>query len=358
MRYVSRAFDKLRYLYAQQAKKALIKRASTHISGAPRIVLGDADVAMVCLIRNGMYYLETLLSHHRALGVRHFLFIDNGSDDGTRELLAQEPGVTVISNLLPVAQYECDMRAEIARQVIDGGWFLFLDSDELLDLSNGQNRDISEYIAYCNETGTTSVIAQRLDMYAPNPLAETESWSYAKSVNLFDQYSEYGIEEFDYHDTENVDVWWFLSSNTVTNPDIKLKFGGIRGEVFGEDCGLTIHPLVKNDPDIELRPHPHFASRVTCADFAVLVRHYKFAGPFLSRERQQVEQGTWQHGEGEKRLRVIQDSDFSINSAQNQTYVGTADLVRSGLLACSERFLQRFPAPAEDTHRKAHQDHS
>ncbi|WP_299601329.1 glycosyltransferase family 2 protein [uncultured Tateyamaria sp.] len=357
MPFVSRVIDKLRYVYAQQAKKARIKRASKLLSGPPSIVLGEADVAMVCLIRNGMYYLDTLLSHHRKIGVKKFLFIDNGSDDGTRERLAQEPGVTVISNLLPVATYECDMRAEIAREVISGGWFLFLDSDELLDLSHGEGRDITEYTAYCNAHDTTCVIAQRLDMYAPDPLAETESWSYEDSVRRFDQFSEYGITEFEYHDRENVDVWWFLSSNDVTNPAIKLKFGGIRGEIFGEDCGLTIHPLVKNLPGIDLRPHPHFASRVTCADFAVLVRHYKFAGPFLSRERQQVALGTWQHGEGEKRLNVIQDSDFSIRSVEDQQYSGTTDLVASGFLACSKRFLSQFPAPEPEARDKG-QEHN
>lgn len=351
MSLVSRAFNKLRYLYAQQSKKARIRRDSQYLSGPKAIELGDNDVAMVCLIRNGIYYLDTLLSHHRALGVKHFLFIDNGSDDGTREYLAREQGVTVISNLLPVAQYENDMRAEIARQIINGGWFLFLDSDELLDLPHSEGRDISDYIAYSNEIGATCVIAQRLDMYAANPLAETEAWSYANSVEHFDRFSEYGIQEYDYHDTENVDVWWFLSSNVATNPDIKLKFGGIRGEVFGENCGLTIHPLVKNVPGIDLRPHPHFASRVTCADFTGLVRHYKFAGAFLSREREQVARGTWQHGEGEKRLKVIQDADFSISSTENQYYTGTRPLVVTGFLSCSERFLEHFPAPADDRHQ-------
>ncbi|WP_299552960.1 glycosyltransferase family 2 protein [uncultured Tateyamaria sp.] len=347
MPFISRVIDKLRYVYAQRAKKARIKRASKLVSGPQSIILGDADVAMVCLIRNGMYYLDTLLSHHRGIGVQKFLFIDNGSDDGTLERLAHEPGVTVISNLLPVATYECDMRAEIAREVIRGGWFLFLDSDELLDLSHGEGRDIAEYAAYCKAHGATCVIAQRLDMYAPHPLAETESWKYEDSVRLFDRFSEHGIDEFEYHDQDNVDVWWFLSSNIVTNSDIKLKFGGIRGEIFGEDCGLTIHPLVKNLPGIDLRPHPHFASRVTCADFAVLVRHYKFAGPFLSRERQQVARGTWQHGEGEKRLKVIHDSDFCISSVEDQHFIGTTNLVASGFLACSERFLSQFPAPKQ-----------
>lgn len=114
--------------------KRNVRRASRHISGPARIRLAPDQVACVCMVKNAAYYLDVLLDHHRARGVSHFLFIDNGSEDDTLVRLQLEPDVTVIANHLPVAQYETQLRGHIARRHIKGGWFLFIDSDELMDI--------------------------------------------------------------------------------------------------------------------------------------------------------------------------------------------------------------------------------
>lgn len=317
--------------------------ASRHVSGPRRITLHDGEVALVCMLKNGSYYLDALLDHHRSIGVRNFLFIDNGSDDDTISRLSAHRDVTVISNKLPVAIYESSLRAQIARRVIRGGWFLFVDSDELVEMPNGEGRRISDYTGYCNDNGYDVVVGQVLDMFSAHPLSETVSWSYEESIKDFDRFSLRDIVEFDYHDEENVAFSWFLKSNTVSNRDIRIKFGGIRREVFGEYCALTVHRLVKNDLRIGLYTHPHCSSNVRCADFTMLVRHFKFAGPYLARERQQLVDRTWQHGENQQRLAVIKDHAFTITGKEERRYAGTSQLVIDGFLACSERFQSRFP---------------
>lgn len=335
--------DKLRFVSTQNAKKVRVKRASKHLSGPARVKLADADVALVCMIKDGGFYLETLIEHHRRIGVRHFLFIDNGSMDGSTDMLAAHPDVTVVSNHLPVAEYECHLRAQIARQVFSGGWFLFVDSDELSEMAHGEDRGISAYTEYCNTHGYDIVVGQVLDMFSSQPLSETAAWSYGSCISEFNQFSLRDVEEFDYHDQENNGHSWFLCTNSISNHDIKIKYGGIRREVFGEYCGLTVHRLVKNSPSIGLYAHPHSSTNAHCADFTMLIRHYKFAGPFLARERRQVEKGVWQHGEDQQRLNVIGATDFIITGREEQEFEGTEPLVSNGFLACSERFLAHFP---------------
>lgn len=327
-----------------------VRQSSHHLSGPRKIRLRDDEAALVCLLKNGAYYIGPLIQHHRNIGIRHFLIIDNGSDDDTVAQLAACPDVTVISNPLPVRHYESRLRAQVARQVVSGGWLLFVDSDELFDMPHGEGRDIGEYLRYCNIHGYDAVVGQCLDLFAPVPLAESNGWDYAHSVPLFDRFSLEDIRDHDYHD-ESVGFSWFLKDNIVTNPDIKLKFGGIRKEVFGENCALTNHRLVRNARHVRIYTHPHCSSNVRCADFAILLRHYKFAGAFLQRERQQMKNGTWGHGEDAKRMQVIDDLSFVITGRNMQRFTGTQQLVQQGFLACSPQFLARFPPLADPSGR-------
>lgn len=324
------------------SRKLRVRLASHHLSGPRKIKLQDDEVALVCMLKNGSYYLDGLLEHHRAIGITNFLFIDNGSDDDTVARLATLSDVTVISNKLPVAKYEVFIRSQIARRVINGGWFLFVDSDELIEMINGENRKINEYARYCNNNNYGVVVGQSLDLFSPYSLAETAKFNYKKSIDNFILYSICHIDNFEYHD-RRVIFSWFLQSNTISNPDIKIKFGGVRRELFGENCALTHHRLIKNTPHIRHYTHPHCSSNARCADFTLLIRHYKFAGPYLSSERQKVINKTWRHGEDLLRLSKIEDMSFSFRSKMTHRFDGTKKLVDSGFLNCSEKFLLHFP---------------
>ena len=45
------------------------------------------DVLLVCTMRNEKIRLPYFLEYYRALGINHFLFVDNGSDDGSADYL-------------------------------------------------------------------------------------------------------------------------------------------------------------------------------------------------------------------------------------------------------------------------------
>ncbi len=327
------------------ATRLRIRMASRHVAGPLQVALTHDEVGLTCMLKNGAYYLPELLEHHRALGVRHFLIIDNGSDDDTVAIASAHQDVTVIANPLPARIYESALRAQIAQRVFRGGWLLFVDSDELAEMPHGEGRPISDFTHYCNLNGYEVVVGQSLDLFSAAPLNDSADWDYSRSIREFDRYSLHDIRSFPYHDTENVAFSWFLRDNAISNPEIGIKFGGIRREIFGEDCCLTHHRLVRNRKDVAVYTHPHCCSNASCADFTLLTRHYKFAGPFLQRERDQIASGTWSHGEDEKRIAMIKDDAFAFKPAEPRRYTGTAKLVEEGFLDASAAFKAVFPAP-------------
>lgn len=335
-------------------KKRRVAAHTKHVSGAKNIVLQDDETVLVCLLKDAEYYLAHLVDHHRAIGVKHFLFIDNGSSDKTREIFATAPDVTVYTNELPAKEYECLLRADIARSVVQGGWFLFADSDELAMFSRGENRQLSEFVAYCNAHSYDAVIGQVIDFFSPVSLKTSADWTYAHSVKDFDLYSTNSITSFDYGDDEGGGFAWYMRNNTVSNDKIKFMFGGIRNEVFGESCCLTTHRMVRNAPHIELYTHAHCSGNVTCADFTFLIKHYKFAGKFWEREKAQVQKSNWDHGEDQKRMAILHDQeDFTITGKQQHRFKDTEALIESGFLECSDRFLKQFPRIADDARANA-----
>ena len=325
--------------------KMRVMRATQHIAGPRKIRQAKDEVALVCMLKNGTYYVAELIKHHQSIGIENFLFIDNGSDDDTVRLLAQYKNVTVVLNSLPVAKYEIALRSQIARKIIKGGWFLFVDTDEMFDLINGENRNIKEVANYCNHHGYEVVIGQCLDLFSPAPMAETIKWSYGQSLVAFNLFSLGSIENFEYHDSR-IKFSFFLKNNLVSNPNIKLKFGGIRKQLFNEHCALSVHRMVRNLRHTKPYTHPHCSSNTKCADFTILVRHYKFAGPYFFRENRQALENVWEHGEDKKRLKKITDLNFTFSGLDIQRFSDLKYLVDQGFLNCSDQYLKSFPFKA------------
>lgn len=340
----SRGLRRLSGIVSATRRRRDVKKATRHLSGPSRISLAPNDIVLVSLMKDAAYYLGPFLAHYRRIGVEHFLIIDNGSTDGTPERLAEEPDVTVCSNTLPVGQYEILLRGQIARHYVSGGWFLFADSDELILPAHGETRQISEFAEYCNIHGYDGAICQVLDLFSSHPLQVTKDWSYADSVAAFDLYSLNEIDSFSYDDRENIQFSWYFRDNRLSNTDIRFMFGGIRREVFGENCCLTTHRFVRNASHIEIYSHPHCSNNLTCADFTFLIKHYKFAGNIVARDLAHIANQTWNHGEDKARMSILRDADgFVISGRQVQRFHSTEQLVDSGFLACSPRFQEHFP---------------
>lgn len=312
-------------------------RETRLVSGNPRVRLADDACCAVMLMKDGAWYIPELLAHHRAIGVTHFLVIDNGSTDGTQSLLAREPDVTVIENRLPAGEYEVLMRSRLPRRFVTGGWFLVVDSDEMFDPPPGCGGRVGPLLRYMESEGQTAMLAHALDMFSGEPATVTAGWSFAEAIKRLDCYSLGQLQRIDYQDP-GFALHHYVKDNILCGPQHFWR-GGMRLEVFGEAPLLTRHDLVRNAPGVALPGHVHAVSKVRVSEVTAAFRHYKFAGDYIARDRRQAAAHIWSHGEDAQRTKLYdQSGGFAIRTTTDRKYRGSDDLLEAGFIQTSQKF--------------------
>ena len=115
---------------------------------------------MISVVRNGELYVKSFLDHCRSVGVRHFVFLDNGSTDRTVEMLCAHGDVTVLQTNAPYQKYENTMKGYLAERFSPGKWNLCADIDELLDYPFSERLSLRDFLSYLNENHYTAGLAQ------------------------------------------------------------------------------------------------------------------------------------------------------------------------------------------------------
>ncbi|MDR9426770.1 MAG: glycosyltransferase family 2 protein [Salibaculum sp.] len=98
-----------------------------------------APILAFSTLRNERARLPHFLDHNRALGVGHFLIVDNDSDDGTQEFLRGQADVSFwrAGGSYKQARFGVDWLTCLQFRFGHGKWCLTLDADELLVLPGG-----------------------------------------------------------------------------------------------------------------------------------------------------------------------------------------------------------------------------
>jgi glycosyltransferase involved in cell wall biosynthesis len=310
-----------------------------HLYGPKRVYLSDTQVMVTLLARNSEYFIKDYLDYHFSLGADHILVIDNGSTDRTIDICKTYDRITVLQNVLPAKHNESGFRSEFAQRVAKGGWVLFADSDELIELPVSGTNALGRLVGYCNDHGYTAVVGQMLDHFSLSPYEDLRSLSYGDAIAALDHYSLNQISDIPYGDEEEVTFSWFLRRNKCLDPGVKFYRGGIRQELFDENPFLSKHSLVKNSPRIDLMLHPHCAANVNVADFTILIHHYKLAGGWVERDLGTVNEDRWEHKEDIRRLAVIKNgSAAGLAPLEPQLWRGIETLREQGFIYASASF--------------------
>jgi len=125
-------------------------------------------------VRNERNRLPFFLDHHRALGVDHFLVVENNSNDGTAEYLKKQDDVSVWSTdaSYKAARFGVDWLAVLQLRFGAGHWCLTLDADEILAYPDFEKAPLPVLTKWLSANGAASMGALMLDMYPSGPLAE------------------------------------------------------------------------------------------------------------------------------------------------------------------------------------------
>ncbi|MEM0379699.1 MAG: glycosyltransferase family 2 protein, partial [Nanopusillaceae archaeon] len=137
------------------------------LSDRSKLKLLDKEPIVIVPVRNERKMLPHFLSYYRKLGVESFVFIDNLSDDGTREYLLEQPDVVVFSadTDYKASHYGiCWQHAILSNFCIDK-WVLLLDADEFLVYENCEEVNIKDFLNNVESMGFKGVRADLIDVY-------------------------------------------------------------------------------------------------------------------------------------------------------------------------------------------------
>lgn len=136
--------------------------------------IGRSDILCFMTVRNEMLRLPHFLAHHRKLGVGHFLIVDNDSTDGTRELLAGEPDVSlwVTRASYKKARFGLDWVTWLQIRFGHDHWCLTLDADELLIYPYWETRPLPALTGWLDDQGIQALGTMMLDLYPQTALSK------------------------------------------------------------------------------------------------------------------------------------------------------------------------------------------
>ncbi len=252
-----------------------------HVSGPVDLSYGANEFAVTCLVKDGAEYLPSFLRHYRNLGAKHFYFIDNESSDDTRDILADQPDVTLYRTALVFKKFESEIRRVIIEKHCTSKWCFSVDIDELFEYPGLGTISSASFIDYLNANKYTAVVAYMLDMFAVQERPH--------SIYLEDLYTNFSLRDIEKEDYF-AGFEAFCNYNVLPCPEIGNYYGGVRqSHVKASESRflLTKHALMFIDNHLEAVTMSHFCNNARVADVTCLLKHYKLTASL----KQRIEDG-------------------------------------------------------------------
>lgn len=283
------AYRKLLLLYNQERYFEMVRHFyNDEIVRCKRKVENDnSEIVVVCAVKNDLLRVQAFLEHYKNLGIKKFLFIDNGSNDGTYEFLMEQPEVELYltnTNYNSVAK-----TAWINRLIAWNGlnkWYLVVDSDEFFQYPEMEEVDLNQYV---KKLGKLKIYAVKALMIEPYPKGNVMDKN-LKDENFLDEYCYFdGNEDSYYVDTE-----------------LGIYGGGMHERLFGlKKITRTKIPLIYcTDDRFEVGSHDIFPLHENIsAKIGGILMHYKFLP-----------------SDGEKIKKIIKDGNYANGSRLYKKY--------------------------------------
>jgi hypothetical protein len=134
--------------------------------------ISTEDILAFVVLRNEANRLPYFLEYYRRLGIGHFLVVDNGSDDGSTELLLQQQDVSLwwTESGYRASRFGVDWLTYLLMTFGHNRWCLSVDTDELLTYGGIETHDLRALTALLDRQGRAGLGAMMLDLYPNGPL--------------------------------------------------------------------------------------------------------------------------------------------------------------------------------------------
>jgi hypothetical protein len=301
------------------------------------------EIRAVLVVRNEALRLEPILHSHRQLGVDRFFILDNGSDDGTLDLLEAQADVHLFST---VDRFSDSWGGALWRNALldryaTGHWALTLDADELFVFPRCEELGLRDFCTFLDGTGARGVFCVMLDMYSDRPLAETQPTpgrSLTEACPFFDRRS------------------YRLLPAAELFPPMQI-YGGVRERLFRQHLGdryrppmISKVPLVKWAAGDRYTAATHHMTPIPLSDVTGALLHFKFLADFGTRAAIEAERGEHYLESIEYRayLELVRDHGLvDLMADVSVRYEDSAQLVRMTLMQTSAALEAFSPTPPQ-----------
>jgi len=240
------------------------------------IIPPNAPILM-CMVKNDLERIKLSVLHHRKIGIGHFVFLDNGSTDGTLKWLQKQSDVDLYqTTVLHNTNRRIGLFSRLVNHYGLNRWYAFLDSDELIAYPGMETKPISALMQYAKKHNYTTLRTFMLDMYSKDKIFD-ESFS-----NYYDI-----LKENRYYDTltyqETIDSRYGISVK-----------GGPRSRLLAEGSPqpeLTKYALTYMQKGDCYNVHRAFPLHKNFTPCVYVLLHYKFLPWDLERAKQNVKAG-------------------------------------------------------------------
>lgn len=137
--------------------------------------ISPKSVVCFSIVRNERLRIESFLNHHRSIGIEHFIFVDNASDDNTTHLLSAQRDVSlfITNEQFGKSNLGVNWITPLLDKYCCEGWALTLDADELLVYPNYEKNNIRKLCDYLDFKKCAAVVTITLDMYSSKSIKLT-----------------------------------------------------------------------------------------------------------------------------------------------------------------------------------------
>lgn len=247
----------------------------------------DSDLTVVCAVKNDLVRMKAFIDHYKKLGAKHFIIVDNGSEDGTYEFLKEQEEVTLY---LTREKYNSVAKAAWINKVIAYNglhkWYLVLDSDEFFQYPEMDKLNLNVYVSKLEQKKIYALKAIMIEPYPKGNLMSDELCA----DNFLDDYCYFDGDASEYHCDEAMGRY----------------SGGIHERIFGlKHTTRSKIPLVfYTENRFEVGSHDIYPlNECISAPMGAVLMHYKFLP-----------------GEGEKIRRIIKEGNYANDSRLYKRY--------------------------------------